>query len=328
MELRHFRYFVAVVEEGSFNRAATLRLHTAQPSLSRQIGDLEDELGVQLLTRSSQGLEPTAAGRAFLDHARLILAQADAASEAAKRAGKENQASLAVGFLTGFEIDWLPKVLKILRGKLNETDLIVSSRSTPSLIKSLIDGEVDLAFLRPDPQVTELSFKTVVTEPIMAILPVGHELASHQFIDPADLVGQPFIRLSKVHAPAVRSLVDGYLDRVGVRTGPGPEGDNMSMVISLTLSAHAIALLPAYAKALLPPSLVCIPLSGEPPMIQLAVATNKSRQHRLAELVISKLDGRSAHWLPVERALKHQTGSTANRLTIVGADRNLSRCVY
>jgi LysR family hca operon transcriptional activator len=295
MELRHLRYFVAVVEEGSFNRAATLRLHTAQPSLSRQIGDLEDELGVQLLKRSSQGLEPTAAGRAFLDHARLILAQTDAASEAAKRAGKENQASLAVGFLTGFEIDWLPKVLKILRGKLSETNLIVSSKSTPTLIKSLINGEVDLAFLRPDPQVAELSFKTLMTEPIMVVLPAEHELASHQFIEPADLVGQPFIRLSKGHAPAVRSSVDGYLDRVGVRTGSGPEADNLSMVISLVLSARAITLQPAYAKALLPPSLVCIPLSGEPAMIQLAVAMNKSRHHGLAELVFSKLDGQSAH---------------------------------
>ena len=295
MELRHLRYFVAVAEEGSFNRAATLRLHTAQPSLSRQIGDLEDELGVQLLKRSSQGLELTAAGRVFLDHARLIFAQVDAASEAAKRAGKENQASLAVGFLTGFEIDWLPKVLKILRGKLNETDLIVSSKSTPSLVKSLINGEVDLAFLRPDPQVTELSFKTVLTEPIMAILPVGHELASRRFIDPTDLEGQPLIRLSKVHAPAVRTLVDGYLDRVGVRPRPGPEGDNMSMVISLTLSAHAVTLQPAYIKALLPPSVVCIPLSGEPPMIQLALAIRKARPHGLAQLVFSTLDGLNTH---------------------------------
>ena len=295
MELRHLRYFVAAVEEGSFNRAATLRLHTAQPSLSRQIGDLEDELGVQLLKRSSQGLEPTAAGRAFLDHARLILAQVDAASEAAKRAGKENQASLAVGFLTGFEIDWLPKVLKILRGKLNETDLIVSSKSTPSLIKSLINGELDLAFLRPDPQVTELFFKTVLTEPIMAFLPVGHELACHQFIDPIDLEGQPLIRLSKVHAPAVRSVVDGYLDLVGVHPGPAPEADNMSMVISLTLSARAVTLQPAYIKALLPPSVVCIPLSGEPPMVQLAVAINKTRPHGLAELVFSTLDGQTTH---------------------------------
>jgi LysR family hca operon transcriptional activator len=128
----------------------------------------------------------------------------------------------------------------------------------------------------------------------MAVLPAGHELASHQFIEPADLAGQPFIRLSKGHAPAVRSSVDGYLDRVGVRPEPGPEADNLSMVISLVLSARAITLQPAYAK-MLPPSLVCIPLRGEPPTVQLAVAMNKSRPHGLAELVFSKLDGQSTH---------------------------------
>jgi len=86
MELRHLRYFVAVVEEGSLTTAAELRLHTSQPSLSRQIRDLEYEVGAELLSRSVRGVELTAAGRAFLDHARLALAQVDAAGEAARRA--------------------------------------------------------------------------------------------------------------------------------------------------------------------------------------------------------------------------------------------------
>ena len=87
MELRHLRYFVAVAEEGSLTVAAEKRLHTAQPSLSRQIRDLEYEVGVPLLTRSVHGVELTAAGRAFLDHARLALTQAEAAAVAARRAG-------------------------------------------------------------------------------------------------------------------------------------------------------------------------------------------------------------------------------------------------
>jgi LysR family hca operon transcriptional activator len=82
MELRHLRYFIAVAEEGSLTLAAERRLHRAQPSLSRQIRDLELEVGAQLLIRSPRGIELTAAGRAFLDHARLALSQVEAAGEA------------------------------------------------------------------------------------------------------------------------------------------------------------------------------------------------------------------------------------------------------
>ena len=101
MELRHLRYFVAVAEEGSLTLAADRRLHTAQPSLSRQIRDLEAEVGVQLLIRSPRGIELTAAGRAFLDHARLALSQVEAAGEAARRAAYPAKRSFVIGFLTG-----------------------------------------------------------------------------------------------------------------------------------------------------------------------------------------------------------------------------------
>jgi DNA-binding transcriptional LysR family regulator len=94
MELRHLRYFIAVAEAGSLTVAAAKRLHTAQPSLSRQIRDLEYEVGVPLMSRSVHGIELTAAGRAFLDHARLALTQAEAAKEAARRAGSTRQADL------------------------------------------------------------------------------------------------------------------------------------------------------------------------------------------------------------------------------------------
>ena len=91
MELRHLRYFVAVAEEGSLTLAAEKRLHTAQPSLSRQIRDLEYEVGVALMRRSARGVELTAAGRAFLDHARLALTQAEARSK--RRGGRPSRSS-------------------------------------------------------------------------------------------------------------------------------------------------------------------------------------------------------------------------------------------
>src|SRR5258705_11332036 len=96
MELRHLRYFVAVVEEGSLTTAAEFRLRTSQPSLSRQIRDLEYQVGAELLTRSVRGVELTAAGKAFLDHARLALAQVDAAVEAARRAAQLVRKTFAI----------------------------------------------------------------------------------------------------------------------------------------------------------------------------------------------------------------------------------------
>src|SRR3981081_1377319 len=101
MELRHLRYFVAVAEEGSLTVAAQKRLHTAQPSLSRQIHDLELELGVELLIRGPRGVELTAAGRVFLDHARVALLQVEAAGEAARRAPQPPKSTLALGCFCG-----------------------------------------------------------------------------------------------------------------------------------------------------------------------------------------------------------------------------------
>src|ERR1700692_3014848 len=109
MELRHLRFFVAVAEAGSLTVAAEKKLHTAQPSLSRQIRDIENAVGVPLMNRSVHGIELAAAGRAFLDHARLALTQAEAAGEAARRAAQPLKPAFALGFLTGTGVDLVAK---------------------------------------------------------------------------------------------------------------------------------------------------------------------------------------------------------------------------
>src|ERR1700731_107311 len=98
MELRHLRYFVAVVDAGSLTTAAEQWLHTSQPSLSRQIRDLEYQVGAKLLSRSVHGVELTDAGKAFLDHARLALAQVDAAVDAARNAAQPAKHTFVIGF--------------------------------------------------------------------------------------------------------------------------------------------------------------------------------------------------------------------------------------
>src|SRR3979409_2076643 len=178
MELRHLRYFVAGAEEGSLTLAAQKRLHTAQPSLSRQIRDLEYEVGIPLMSRSVHGIELTAAGRTFLDHARLALAQVEAAIEAARRAAHPAKPTFALGFLTGQEMDWLPEAMRILRDELPNIEVPVCSQYSPDLAAALMRGKLDLAFLRPEPQMVDLTFKTVTKEPLVVIMPSDHRLAS------------------------------------------------------------------------------------------------------------------------------------------------------
>src|ERR1700687_4997379 len=192
MELRHLRYSIAVAEEGSLTLAAKKRLHTAQPSLSRQMRDLEYEVGVQLMSRSVHGIELTAAGRAFLDHARLALMQVDAAVEAARRAAQPARKTFAIGFQTGHEMNWLPRAMHVLRDELKNIQVTISSDLSPDLAEALVRGRLDLAFLRVE-RSYDLEFHVVDQEPLIVLMPSDHRLTAKQAIHPREFVGEIFI---------------------------------------------------------------------------------------------------------------------------------------
>jgi len=289
MELRHLRYFIAVAEEGSLTLAAERRLHTAQPSLSRQIRDLESEVGVQLLARGSRGIELTAAGRVFLDHARLALLQVEAAGEAARRAAQPAKASFVLGFLTGHEVVWLPEALRILRDELSNIEVTISSQSSPELAGALLRGTVDVAFLRREDRAPGLVFKFLIKEPLVAVLPSDHRLAARKAIRPRDIVGETFINPTKA-APALKVVIDDYVARSGISLTPDYEAENLSMAISLVASTRGISLLPLYAQNLLPPSVVSRPLQGEVPTIDLVLGYSKANTSPLLKRFLTKVD--------------------------------------
>ena len=289
MELRHLRYFIAVAETGSLTEAAERRLHTAQPSLSRQIRDLEYQVGVELLSRSARGVELTAAGRAFLDHARLALAQVDAAGEAARRAAQPAKRTFTLGFLTGQEMDWLPEAMRILRDELPNIEVTVSSQYSPDLAAALMRGKLDLAFLRPELNVVDLTFKTVTKEPLVVIMPSDHRLASHEAIRVQEIVGETFISVSNT-APVLRTIIDEYLKRSGIDIAPAHEVDNLAMAMSLVASTRGVALLPAYAQNFLPWSVISRPLDGDVPTIDLVIGYSKANTSPILKLFLSRLD--------------------------------------
>jgi LysR family hca operon transcriptional activator len=289
MELRHLRYFVAVAEEGSLTVAAEKRLHTAQPSLSRQIRDLEYEVGVPLMTRSVHGIELTAAGRAFLDHARLALTQAEAAAEAARRAAQPSKAVFAIGFLTGQEAAWLPRVTGLLRDELANIEIRVSSDHSMTLADDLERGKLDVAFLRPE-QKRDLEYKLMASEPLVAILPSDHPLAARKAVDPHDLAAEIFIGISQIPR-VLRTVIDAYLRRSGIEIAPHLEIDNYAMAISLVASTRGVALLPASAENVLPWSVVSRPLKGEAPTIDLVVGHHKANTSPILKMFLSRIDG-------------------------------------
>lgn len=288
MELRHLRYFVAVAEEGSLTVAAEKRLHTAQPSLSRQLRDLEQEVGAQLFTRGARGIELTAAGGAFLDHARLALGQAAEAIQAARRAARPARAVFSVGFLTGQEVDWLPHVTRILRAELPTIEFKVTSLYSPDLGDALQSGEIDLGFLRIEPR-PDVTYKVVAAEPLVAILSSDHRLAAKAEIDPHDLEGETFVGFSDV-PHVLRGVVEDYLRRNGVVLEPSHRIDNFAMGISLVASTRGVALLPAYVEPLLPWSVVSRSLKGEPPTIDLAIGYRDDNPSAVLRTFLSNID--------------------------------------
>ena len=288
MELRHLRYFVAVVEEGSLTTAAALRLHTSQPSLSRQIRDLEYQVGAELLSRSVHGVELTAAGKAFLDHARLALAQVDAAVEAARRAAQPAKKTFAIGFQTGHEMNWLPRAMHVLRDELQNIDITVSSDYSPDLAEALLRGRLDVAFLRVEPTF-DLGYEVVDHEPLIVLMPSDHRLTSREAIHPREFAGEIFIGGSK-KATVLRAVTEDYLRRCGLDVKLDHGVDSVSMAMSLVASMRGLALMPAYAKNVLPWSVVSRPLEGEAPTIDLAVGYSKANTSPILKLFLSRLE--------------------------------------
>lgn len=290
MELRHLRYFIAVAEEGSVTVAAEKRLHTAQPSLSRQIRDLELEVGTQLMIRGSRGIELTAAGRVFLDYARIALLQVEAAGEAARRAAQPAKTSFVIGFLTGYEMEWLPVLMAVLRDELPTTEVTIVSQQSPDLAAGLMRGKIDLAFLRPEKNTPGLAYRLLRCEPLIVLLPADHPLTERSAIPPEALVGETLVGVPDSNSPELRAVIDRYGARLGIDLTPDHEALNISMAISLVASTGGVSLQPIYVRNMLPPSVVSRPIDGAPPMIDLVLGFQEASTSPLLKSLLAKIE--------------------------------------
>jgi LysR family transcriptional regulator, hca operon transcriptional activator len=303
LELRHLRYFVAVAEARSLKLAAEEKLHITQPSLSRQIRDLEDEVGTPLFIRGAKGVELTPSGRVLLDHARVMLSQAEAAVQSARQIAYPTKPSFALGFMIGHDTTWLPEALKLLRNELPNIHVVISTQNSPQLGAALLHGGIDVAFLRREDGGNDLEFRLLVEESFEVFLPSDHPLAAKPAIDIRDIAGEIFISVSGTalsisgKQPALRRAIDRYLKDNGIEIKPSHEVDNLGSVMSLIPSTRGIALLPLYAKTFLPGSVTTRPLQGTGPKIDLSIGYRRANPSPILKLFLSRVDELTARLL-------------------------------
>ena len=203
MELRHLRYFVAVAEELHFGRAAR-RLGVAQPPLSRQIRDLEREIGTPLFDRVPRGVDLTPAGAAFLPEARLTLAQAERAQRSAQRAARGETGRLRVGFVeAATHSGILPDVLSFFRMHLPSVGLSLFELESLRQAEALRDARIDLGILHSPPLDADrwLRVELIYTEPVVLVVPGSHRLARRARFTLASLADESFVLFSRTIAP-------------------------------------------------------------------------------------------------------------------------------
>ena len=278
MELRQLRYFVAVAEQRHFGRAAEL-LHMAQPPLSQQIRQLEAELGVTLLTRTTRRVDLTAAGIAYLEKARTILAAVDEAGEEAQRVASGRSGRLRVGCVGSATYSLLPALARRLREQLPNVDFGFRGEVlSPEQVSSLHDGSLDLALLRRVPDMSGLDVDRVRVDKLLVAVPDGHRFSGRKRLRVADLAGEDLV----VHAGGGRSamnrLVHELFESAGVEARVVHQVAETSTLVTFVAAGLGVAVVPDPTAALAVPGVVHVALAGAPG-IELVAACREDDQN-------------------------------------------------
>lgn len=248
MEIRHLRYFVAVAEEQNFTRAAE-RLFIAQPPLSRQIQQLEDELGVNLIERSSRPLQLTEAGKFLYTHAKQLLAKSAEIKTMTQRVGKIER-SLSIGFVATTLYGLLPRIIRQFREQHQNVELILHEMTTSEQIEALKAGKIDVGFGRlrvEDPSIRRILLRE---EPLMVALPSKHPLAElGQSVTLKDLVDQPFLVFPKQPRPSFADQILALFHDRGLKPTKVIEVRELQIAIGLVAAGEGLTIVPSSMHA-------------------------------------------------------------------------------
>ncbi|MFG2946230.1 LysR family transcriptional regulator [Streptomyces adustus] len=250
LPLQQLHAFVVLAEELHFGHAAA-RLGITQPPLSQQMRRLEDTVGHALFTRAPSGVKLTPAGRELLPAARQALTGLADGLAAARAVGDGLAGRLRIGFAASLALTVLPGLLRTFRERFPDVRLDINEMTTAPQIAALHEGAIDVGLLREPPAVEPgLAFRTVLTEPFVAVLPSGHPLAAQRTVRVAQLAESPFVLLPREVGPGLHDRITGLCAESGFTPRLAQHAVEWQTVCALVATGLGVSLAPAGIRRL------------------------------------------------------------------------------
>jgi DNA-binding transcriptional LysR family regulator len=278
MELRHLRYFVAVAETQNVLRAATQKLHVSQPAVSRQIRDLEDELGVLLFERTGKALKLTDAGRLFLKEARAVLERTDEAVRNVRAFAQAGETELHVGYTPALRSQIVSPALHTFQQAMPNVHVKLHDWTSEKIVTGLRDGRLQLAFVvRPSKRGAfhGLRFEELLREQVHLGVPPTHPLAQRRSVSLADAAREPFVGLTPEDFPDYNAYLASIFAPVKNKPRVIEEHDSMTSVISAIEAGTGVGL--AVLGSSFGSRVKLVRLTPEPKPFSLGIAARKGR---------------------------------------------------
>lgn len=270
IDIRHFRYFQAVAEELHFGRAAT-RLCIAQPALSRQIQQLEEEVGTPLLRRTQRRVELLAAGQVFLERANQILKDVERAAIDARRTGEGEFGRLSVGFIHSSTYGLLPSIVERFRHLYPDIELELHELPITDQHVALTRGLIDIGLLRPQPAPAELEILPVLEDPFLLAVPQAHPFAKRGGIYLKELAGEPMIMFPQRGSALFHSRIMAMCERAGFVPRVVQQATQIHTVAGLVGAGIGLAIIPRTVCNLQPRGVNFLEILDRPEPVHVAL---------------------------------------------------------
>lgn len=287
LDLRKLRYFLTVAEELHFGRAA-LRLHLAQPPLTRQISALEAELGFKLFDRTSRTVTLTTQGRAFLPYARGVLEQVELAQVIAGKLAAGTAGQLALGYVSSIALsDLFSQAIQAFSQRFPDVQLTLVECASGSLGAQVADGRLDIGLSRLLPQNDEVQALSLGEEQLVAAVSSDSPLACQAQVSLAQLGAYPLILFPADYGSGLNQSIEQLYRRHGVPLRAGPTGRQITSIIALVAAGQGVALVPACTRSLMNKGVTYRPLMETDACAQLLVLTTAKHHNLLVDAFLA-----------------------------------------